>query len=477
MTVTAPCPIKVPLCFKIPILREKPLILRCVDPTALTASPGLDDPRDLSAPPTDCSDARPLQNGSLEQDDDDELKNEDGHTQKHRSVEEQGKLEEEKQRQKKKYTRLSRLRRRRCARKDGQGEDESDLSEGFESEDDEDDEEEGRGGADSTDGTASGTPVNPSAVRKNAKGDPLAEEGSWGSGSEEEEEGGTAFDVETDSDMNSQESRSDLEDMEDAENLDKEGQAREQLDEDEDQAKEEAAERDGDTPPATNGPLMPSDSSISSNLQAMSSQLFQAKRCFRLAPTFSNMLLRPQASSASGIPTPTDASAPPSQETPPPPLGDSPCSMNPATANGTNDNGNMSFTCSGEVSVRLGRCYSYSSYLGSDSDSEGSQHSTRSVQSEKTLLEKLEILSNQGLIQVVKVFVDWLRTNTDIIVMCAQVRFADSRPSVCADVSGIFFTSRSPCSLCRVRKACGTACLCCSTCCQMAARCSRLVRF
>lgn len=295
----------------------------------------------MSAPPTDHSDARPLQNGSLEQEDEEELKDEDGCTTKHRSVEEQSKLEEEKQRQKKKYTRLSRLRRRRCARKDGRGEDESDLSEGFESEDDEDDDEEGRGHADSTGtGTTSGTPLNSSSVRKNTKGDPSTEEGSWGSGSEEEEEeGGTAFDVETDSDMNSQESRSDLEDMEDNENSDKEGQAREHQDEDEVQPKEEAGDRDGDTPPTTNGPLMPSDSSISSNLQAMSSQLFQAKRCFRLAPTFSNMLLRPQASSSSGIPTPTDASAPPSQETPPPP-GDSPCDMNPGTANGTNENGN-----------------------------------------------------------------------------------------------------------------------------------------
>uniref|UniRef100_A0A673B9N6 Nonsense-mediated mRNA decay factor n=1 Tax=Sphaeramia orbicularis TaxID=375764 RepID=A0A673B9N6_9TELE len=258
------------------------------------------------------------------------------------SVEEEQKLEEDKQRQKKKYTRLSRLRRRRCARKDGQGDDESDLSEGFEN--------------------------------------PLGEEGSWGSGSEEEEEGGTAFDVETDSDMNSQESRSDLEDMEDTENSDHlESQAREHQDEDdeEEQSKEEGGERDGDTPPTTNGPLLPSDPSISTNLQAMSSQLFQAKRCFRLAPTFSNVLLRPQGSSLSGAPTPTptptDVSAPPSQETPPP-AGDSPCS----------------------------------------------QHSSESVPSEKTLLEKLEILTNQGLIQVVKVFVDWLRTNTDIILMCAQ---------------------------------------------------------
>ncbi|KAK5892128.1 hypothetical protein CesoFtcFv8_012539 [Champsocephalus esox] len=360
--------------------------------------------RDVSAPATE---GKPLQNGSLEQDDEEEeeKEEEDGServgAKKPCSVEEQRKLEEEKQRQKKKYTRLSRLRRRRCARKDTRGgEDESDLSEGFESEEDEDEEDERRRRTDSTGTTTTAAPVNPPSVRKETK---RGEEGVWGSGSEEEEEeeeeGGTAFDVETDSDMNSQESRSDLEDIEDAESPDNlESQAREQQDEEEDeeQPKEEGSgDRDGDTPPATNGPLTPSDSSISSNLQAMSSTLFQAKRCFRLAPTFSNMLLRPQASSPPGIPTPTEVSAPPSQETPPPP-GETPCDINPSTANGTTTENDL------------------------DSDTEGSQHSTQSVPSEKTLLEKLEILTNQGLIQVVKVFVDWLRTNTDIILMCAQ---------------------------------------------------------
>ncbi|XP_053288884.1 nonsense-mediated mRNA decay factor SMG5 isoform X1 [Pleuronectes platessa] len=367
-----------------------------------------DEPdKDLAAPPTEHSEEKPLQNGSLEQEDDEEeeaAKAADGcervGAKKESSVEEQRKSEEDKQRQKKKYTRLSRLRRRRVARKDARGEDESDLSEGFESEDEEDDEEEKGGGADSTGGTVTGTALNSSTVRKEAKKGPQVEEGSWGSGSEEEEEGGTAFDVETDSDMNSQESRSDLEDIEDAESADNlEAQAQEHQEEEEDQEppKEEGGDRDADTPPTTNGPLIPSDSSISSNLQAMSSQLFQSKRCFRLAPTFSNMLLRPQASSSSGNPTPTDASAPPSQETPPPPppAGESPCDMNPGTANGTNEH-------------------------DLDSDSEDSQHSAPSVHSEKTLLEKLEILTNQGLIQVVKVFIDWLRTNTDIILMCAQ---------------------------------------------------------
>ncbi|CAM9339812.1 unnamed protein product [Lampetra planeri] len=331
----------------------------------------------------------PLHTDATEEEEKDDAGCESVGTKKQISVEEQHKLEEEKKRQKKKYTCLSRLRRRRCARKDFRGEEESDLSEGFESEDEEDDDDERREHMDSTDGASTETSPNPSILQKETKSDHLAKEASWGSGSEEEEEeeeeGGTAFDVETDSDMNSQESRSDLEDMDDTENSDNpEGQTQENHDQDEEeeeeQNKEDGADRDSDTPTRTNGPLTPSDPSISSNLQAMSSQLFQAKRCFRLAPTFSNMLLRPQASSSLSRPAPTDDSVPPSQDTTPPPR-DSP-------------------------------------YL--DSDSEGSQHSAQSVHSEKTLLEKLEILANQGLIQVVKVFIDWLRTNTDIILMCAQ---------------------------------------------------------
>ncbi|MEQ2251002.1 hypothetical protein ILYODFUR_006580 [Ilyodon furcidens] len=350
--------------------------------------------RDLSAAEVGPSEERPVQNGSLEQEDEED-KDEEGfervRVKKLSSEEDQCKPEAEKQRQKKKYTRLSRLRRRRCARKGGPGEDESDLSEGFESEEEENDDEGESVRADSTGGTTVDEPLNPSSVKKEMKRDALGEEGNWESGSEEED-GGTAFDVETDSDMNSQESRSDLEDMEETENV--EGQAREHQEEEQDQPREEGGERDSETPPSANGPLMQSDSSISSNLQAMSSQLFQSKRCFRLAPTFSNMLLRPQAAASSGNPTSTETSAPPSQETPPPP-GDLHSDMTSGAANGTNDNDLVS-------------------------DSEESQHSTQSAHSEKTLFEKLEILTNQGLMQVVKVFIDWLRTNTDIIVMCAQ---------------------------------------------------------
>ncbi|XP_046892958.1 protein SMG5 [Hypomesus transpacificus] len=341
--------------------------------------------RDLSEPLTPAE--KPLQNGSLEQEDEEDAQGR-ARPRSGPAAGEQKKSEEEKQKQKKKYTRLSRLRRRRAARK----EDESDLSEGFESDEEEDEEEEEpRPGH----GDAGTPPPEASAPNKESKREPLPKQGSWESGSEEEE-GGTAFDVETDSDMNSQESRSDLEDMEDnpdgTENLDGPREAQDAKD------RTSPPRGDGDSPPATNGPLLPcSDPSISSNLQAMSSQLFQAKRCFRLAPTFSNMLVRPQGStSANAAPAPADPnhSASPSLETPPPP-GDSPCDAGPGTANGTNDN-------------------------DLDSDSEGSQHSTQSVPTEKTLSERLEILTNQGLIQVVKVFVDWLRTNTDIILMCAQ---------------------------------------------------------
>ncbi|XP_076869079.1 nonsense-mediated mRNA decay factor SMG5 [Brachyhypopomus gauderio] len=322
---------------------------------------------------------RPLQNGSLEEeeeDEEDEAKGEGrGVTAKHG---------EEKAKQKRKFSRLSMLRRRRCARE----EDESDLSEGFES-DEEEDEEHSRP-ADSA-GVARAPVSNPPKEVQSEAGH-LGEEGVWGSGSEEEEEeeeGGTAFDVETDSDMNSQESRSDLEDMEDAGSPGQEPQHDEEEEEEEEQQAGRGGEEDSALP-ASNGPLLPSDPSISSNLQAMSSQLFQAKRCFRLAPTFSNVLLRPP-----NVPNPTPDSdpAPSNEDTPPP--GDTPSSATAEIANGTNDN---------DV----------------ESDTEGSEHSNQSFHSEKTLSERLEILTNQGLIQVVKVFLDWLRANTDIILMCAQ---------------------------------------------------------
>ncbi|XP_067304084.1 nonsense-mediated mRNA decay factor SMG5 [Pseudorasbora parva] len=321
---------------------------------------------------------RALQNGSLEEEDDEEedKENEEDATKGNGSTVgikkslEKKRSAEEKQKQKRKFSRLSMLRRRRCAHK----EDESDLSEGFESDEEED--EEGGGPVDGLGATR--TLVN-SLASEGRKG-PLTGDGSWESGSEEDE-AGTAFDVETDSDMNSQESRSDLEDMEDAENAPQQQQQ-------EENEQPLPPREENSTPPVTNGPLVSNDASISSNLQAMSTQLFQAKRCFRLAPTFSNVLLRP---AAAANPTP-DSNPTPIQEATPP-TGETQRHTSPEIANGTNDK---------------------------DSDSEGSEHSNHSFPSEKTLSERLEILTNQGLIQVVKVFLDWLRTNTDIILMCAQ---------------------------------------------------------
>ncbi|XP_005059097.1 PREDICTED: protein SMG5 [Ficedula albicollis] len=54
------------------------------------------------------------------------------------------------------------------------------------------------------------------------------------------------------------------------------------------------------------------------------------------------------------------------------------------------------------------------------SDSEESISSNKSCRNERSLQEKLEIMTNEGLLLTVKVFLDWLRTNTDLIIMCAQ---------------------------------------------------------
>lgn len=170
----------------------------------------------------------------------------------------------------KKYSRLSCLRRRRHPQKV----DESDLSEGFDSD----------------------------SSQSSIKGSDGSESGSEKS----DEEAEAAFDVETDSDMNSQESRSDLEDMEDepCEEGSSQGKSgpKEALKNSVDGSglgdlKSPSISRIEVVDPAVNGPasLSTNDASIASNLQAMSTQLFQTKRCFRLAPTFSNILLKPNS--------------------------------------------------------------------------------------------------------------------------------------------------------------------------------------
>ncbi|OCT69448.1 protein SMG5 [Xenopus laevis] len=240
-----------------------------------------------------------------------------------------------------KYSRLSRLRRRRKL-------DESDLSEGFDS--------------DSSHGSVKGSDISESGSEK----------------SEEE----AAFDMETDSDMNSQESRSDLEDMED------DPYEHKGLGDSKDTLKIPTEEHDAKMAASTkaecqeipvNGPSPASgEASIASNLQAMSSQMFQSKRSFRLAPTFTNVLLKPAAEPAN-----------PTSEAPTP------------LVNGDVEKQNS-------VEQEDG------------SDSEESMLSSKSCRNEKTLQERLEIITSEGLLVTVKIFLDWLRANTDIVIMCAQ---------------------------------------------------------
>uniref|UniRef100_A0A8C5N4W0 Nonsense-mediated mRNA decay factor n=1 Tax=Leptobrachium leishanense TaxID=445787 RepID=A0A8C5N4W0_9ANUR len=243
-----------------------------------------------------------------------------------------------------KYSRLSRLRRRRHVRKV----DESDLSEGFDS--------------DSSHGSAKGSDISESASDK----------------SDEE----AAFDMETDSDMNSQESRSDLEDIED-DNVEENPVPKETKDSpatvpEEQEVKNLNSAKTESLEPPVNGPCPTgNDCSIASNLQAMSTQMFQTKRCFRLAPTFTNMFVKP-------APEPANTS---SEE--PAPLV----------------NGDTEKTVSLEQDA---------------SDSEESVLSNKSCRNERSLQERLEVITNEGLLTSVKIFLDWLRANTDIIIMCAQ---------------------------------------------------------
>lgn len=63
------------------------------------------------------------------------------------------------------------------------------------------------------------------------------------------------------------------------------------------------------------------------------------------------------------------------------------------------------------------------------SESEGSESSGRSCPNEHSIQEKLQVLMAEGLLPAVKIFLDWLRTNPDLIVVCAQVLLQPHRPS------------------------------------------------
>lgn len=68
------------------------------------------------------------------------------------------------------------------------------------------------------------------------------------------------------------------------------------------------------------------------------------------------------------------------------------------------------------------------------SESEGSESSGRSCRNEHSVREKLQVLMAEGLLPAVKVFLDWLRTNPDLIIVCAQV--GRSGPCPWAGASG-----------------------------------------
>ena len=177
------------------------------------------------------------------------------------------------------------------------------------------------------------------------------------------EGGGTSFDAKTDSEMKSQESRSDLEDKED-----EEGTRSPAL---------EPPRAGSEAPESFNGPLDPSEASIASNLQAMSTQMFQTKGCFQLAPTFNNLLLQPTTKA------PTLASPRPRVN------GDADKPSEPASEEG--------------------------------SESEGSEsNSGRGCWNEHSIQEKLQVLMAEGQLPAVKVFLGWPRANRGIILVRAE---------------------------------------------------------
>ncbi|GCC42943.1 hypothetical protein chiPu_0027266, partial [Chiloscyllium punctatum] len=179
----------------------------------------------------------------------------------------------------KKYSRLAQLRRRRHAR---QKADESDLSEGFDS--------------DPSDESAKESERSDSGSERSDEDEAEDEEDD-----EDDEEAEAAFDLESESDMNSQESRSDLEDMVVVVEEEPAGGRHSESG----PGPWGCQARAPDAPPEpalTNGPTNDCDSAIASNLQALSSQMFQAKRCFRLAPTFSNVVSRPPLPPGDGAP-------------------------------------------------------------------------------------------------------------------------------------------------------------------------------
>ncbi|CAM9810080.1 unnamed protein product [Lampetra fluviatilis] len=214
----------------------------------------------------------------------------------------------------------SRLRWRRRRRGSGSGE--SDLSEDFDSDDDGDE------GGDRGDGETA------------------------------------AFGSDSESDMNSQESRSDLDDVDG---------------EDDEEEEEEAEDKEEDD----NGALTATEE-VNLGTIASSLQMFQSRRSYRLAPAFEPSTVSQPAQDSQPLPVPTVEAIKPSEN------GEDIRPM---------DNGNRSV----------------SSEETRSTPSEGEPGPLR----ERTTDETLDILCREGLLPSVKVFLDWLRINPDIVRTCA----------------------------------------------------------
>ncbi|XP_061414382.1 nonsense-mediated mRNA decay factor SMG5 isoform X1 [Lethenteron reissneri] len=292
----------------------------------------------------------------------------------------------------------SRLRWRRRRRGSGSGE--SDLSEDFDSDDDGDE------GGDRGDGESEGASNSEFCLQ------------------EEDEEVAAAFGSDSESDMNSQESRSDLDDVDGEDDEEEEEEAEDKEEDEVDNEKEEKKKilkvseevqrtkevegqaegtKEGDCTKqespqidtvAQNGALTATEE-VNLGTIASSLQMFQSRRSYRLAPAFEPSTVSQPAQDSQPLPVPTVEAIKPSEN------GEDIRPMD------NEQNSTLADLNTGNGSV--------SSEETRSTPSEGEPGPLR----ERTTDETLNILCREGLLPSVKVFLDWLRINPDIVRTCA----------------------------------------------------------